>query len=177
MTYDLNINQELYNLKNDYESLMKQKNDLEQKNQDIKNSLSEQQTKTNVHTQRQGPAKEVYQQPGHVLRSIDKQSQNHSMRGKGGDYGFGDTDLRNQYLETGQTFPIRKRLRPNNDEQSETTSSVDSMEIDEHHKDFFSESDSEESDMVFVRKFPTSWEVLRKHLIIFLRCVKDILKH
>ena len=69
------------------------------------------------------------------------------MRGNGGNYGFGDTDLRNQYLETGQTFPIRKRLRPTNDEELETTSSVDSMEIDEHHKDFFSEADSEESDM------------------------------
>ena len=41
----------------------------------------------------------------------------------------------------------RKRLRPNYDEQLESTSSVDSMEIDKHHKDFFSESDSEESDM------------------------------
>ena len=55
--------------------------------------------------------------------------------------------MRNQDLETEETSPIRKRLRPNNDEQSESTSSVDSMEIDKHHKDFFSESDSEESDM------------------------------
>ena len=36
----------------------------------LKNSLSEQQTKINVHTKRQVPVKEVYQQPGHVLRSI-----------------------------------------------------------------------------------------------------------
>ena len=94
MTYDLNINQELNNLKHDFESLMKKKNYLEQENKDIKNSLSEQQTQTNVHTQRQGPAKEVYQQPGHVLRSRD-------MIGKGGAYRCEDTALRNQDLETG----------------------------------------------------------------------------
>ena len=35
MTYDLDINQELNNIKDDYESLMKQKNYLEQENQDI----------------------------------------------------------------------------------------------------------------------------------------------
>ena len=68
---------------------MKQKNDLEQENQDIKTSLSEQQTKINVHTQRQGPVKEVYQQPRHVLQLID-------MIGKGGAYRSGDTALRNQ---------------------------------------------------------------------------------
>ena len=62
---------------------------------------------------------------------------------KGGAYRSGDTALRNQDLETGQSLPIRKRLRPNNYEQLKTTSSVDSMEIDEHHKDLFSESDSE----------------------------------
>ena len=63
----------------DFESLMKQKNDLVEENQDIKNNLSEQQTKMNVHTQRQGPVREVYQQPGRVLRSID-------MIGNGGAY-------------------------------------------------------------------------------------------
>ena len=41
----------------------------------------------------------------------------------------------------------RRQLRTINDEQLESTSSVDSMEIDKHRKDFFSESDSEESDM------------------------------
>ena len=66
---DLDINQEHENLKNDFDCLMKEKNDLVQENQDIKNNLSEQQTKMNVHTQRQGPVKEVYQQPGHVLQS------------------------------------------------------------------------------------------------------------
>jgi recombinational DNA repair ATPase RecF len=48
MTYDLDINQEHENLKNDYERLMKQKNDLVEENQDIKNSLSELQTKINL---------------------------------------------------------------------------------------------------------------------------------
>ena len=42
-----------------------------------------------------------------------------------------------------QNLISRKRSRPNDDDQSETTSSVDSMDID----DFFSKSDSEESDM------------------------------
>ena len=128
---DLDINQEHENLKNDYESLMKQKNDLVEENQDIKNSLSELQTKMNVNTQRQGPVKEVYKQPGHVLRSRD-------MIGKGGAYRCEDTALRNQDLETGQILPNRKRLRPNNDEQLESTSSVDSIDLDKHHKDFFS---------------------------------------
>ena len=86
----------------------------------LKNNLSEQQTKINVYTQRQGPVKEVYQQPGHVLQSKD-------MIGKGGAYRCGDTALRTQHLKTGQILPNRKRLRPNNDEQSETTSSVNSM--------------------------------------------------
>ena len=170
MTYDLDINQEHENLKNDYESLMKQKNYLDQENQDIKNNLSEHQTKMNVHTQRQGSVKEVYQQPGHVLQSKD-------MIGKGGAYRCGDTALRTQDLKTGQILPNRKRLRPNNDEQSETTSSVDSMEIDKHHKDFFSESDSEESDMDVGSELPDIMGGIEKAFDHNLRCVKDILKH
>ena len=46
-----------------------------------------------------------------------------------------------------QKLNSRKRLRPNDDEQSETSSSADSMETDEHPKHFLSELDSEESDM------------------------------
>ena len=48
-----------------------------------------------------------------------------------------------------QKLIYRKRLRPNDDERSETISFANSMEIDEHLKNFFSESESDESDMYF----------------------------
>ena len=84
--------------------------------------------------------------------------------------------MRNQYLETGQTFPIRKRLISNNDEQSETTSSVDSMEIDEHHKDFFSESDSEESDINVGSELPDIMGGIEKAFDHILEMRKRYLK-
>jgi hypothetical protein len=52
--------------------------------------------------------------------------------------------LRNQNIQTNQTFSPRKRFRLDNDNESETLSDV--METDEHPQDFLSELDSEESD-------------------------------
>ena len=53
--------------------------------------------------------------------------------------------LRNQNIQTNQTFSPRKRSRSDNDNESETL--PDSMETDEHPQDFLLESDSEESDI------------------------------
>ena len=52
--------------------------------------------------------------------------------------------LRNQNIQTNQTFSPRKRFRSDNDNESEIL--PDSMDTDEHPQDFLSESDSEESD-------------------------------
>ena len=57
-----------------------------------------------------------------------------------------------------QSLISRKRSRPNDDDQSETTSSVDSMDID----DFFSKSDSEESDMDVGSELPDIIEDIEK---------------
>ena len=53
--------------------------------------------------------------------------------------------LRDQNIQTNQTFSHRKRFRSVNDNESETL--PDSMDTDEHPQDFLSESDSEESDI------------------------------
>ena len=52
--------------------------------------------------------------------------------------------LRNQNVQTDQTFPFRKRFKLNDENESETLSDV--MGTDKHSQDFLSESDSEESD-------------------------------
>ena len=48
--------------------------------------------------------------------------------------------LRSQNVQARQTFPSRKRFRSNDEDEPET------MDTNEHPKDFLSESDSEESD-------------------------------
>jgi hypothetical protein len=54
------------------------------------------------------------------------------------------TLLRNQNVQTDQTFPSRKRFKLDHENESETLSDV--MDTDKHSQDFLSESDSEESD-------------------------------
>ena len=53
--------------------------------------------------------------------------------------------MRNQNIQTNQTFSPRKRFRSDNDNEFETL--PDSMGKDEHPQDLLSESDSEESDI------------------------------
>ena len=58
--------------------------------------------------------------------------------------------LRHQAIQTEQTFPLRKRFRSGNDDESETLSNA--METGEHPQDLLSESDFEESDITVAHK-------------------------
>ena len=63
---------------------------------------------------------------------------------------FHNNLLRNQAVQTEQTFPVRKTFRLVNDDEPETLS--DAMETDENTQGFLSESDSEESDINVAHK-------------------------